>query len=199
MALLALGASLFLPLWRVRLFAPQYREGLGMLIHAGRIVGEKPYDLKNINGLNHYVGMKKIEPKAIPELRFMPWLIGFILIFGLLALALNKKSLVLSWLVMLGLLGALGLWDFWMWEYDYGHNLNPSAAIKVPGMAYQPPLIGKKQLLNFTAESWPHWGGILAGLAFVLGGVGPSSRTGSSSMALSFRTQGSASLRTTRP
>ncbi len=45
-------------------------------------------------------------------------------------------------------LAAVGLYDFYMWEYDYGHNLNPHAAIKIPGMAYQPPLIGSKMLLT---------------------------------------------------
>jgi len=45
-----------------------------------------------------------------------------------------------------------------MWEYDYGHNLNPHAAIKIPGMAYQPPLIGSKMLLNFNAISMPDIG-----------------------------------------
>jgi copper chaperone NosL len=49
--------------------------------------------------------------------------------------------------------------DFWRWEYNYGHNLNPNAAIVVPGMAYQPPLIGFKQLLNFGAYSIPDAGG----------------------------------------
>jgi copper chaperone NosL len=169
LALLALGTTVFLPLWRVRLFAPQYKDGLGMLIYAGRITSEKPYDLQNINGLNHYVGMKRIEPEAIPELKFMPFLIGFMLIGGLGALLSGKRGLVLGWVAALALLGLLGLADFWRWEYDYGHNLDPSAAIKVPGMAYQPPLIGQKQLLNFTAVSWPDVGGILAGASFVLG------------------------------
>jgi copper chaperone NosL len=47
------------------------------------------------------------------------------------------------------------MYDFYMWEYDYGHQLNPDAPIKVPGMTYQPPLIGSKQLLNITAVSLP--------------------------------------------
>lgn len=51
--------------------------------------------------------------------------------------------------------------DFWRWEYDYGHNLDPNAAIIVPGMAYQPPLIGFKQLLNFGAYSMPDMGGMI--------------------------------------
>jgi copper chaperone NosL len=49
--------------------------------------------------------------------------------------------------------------DFYRWEYQYGHNLDPTAPIQVPGMAYQPPLIGYKQLLNFSAYSAPDKGG----------------------------------------
>ena len=51
------------------------------------------------------------------------------------------------------------VFDFWRWLYDYGHNLNPHAAIIVPGMTYQPPLIGYKQLLNFEVWSYPNIGG----------------------------------------
>ena len=57
--------------------------------------------------------------------------------------------------------------DFWRWEYAYGHELNPDAPIQVPGMAYQPPLIGYKQLLNFGAFSIPDIGGFL----FILVGL----------------------------
>jgi copper chaperone NosL len=59
--------------------------------------------------------------------------------------------------------------DFYRWEYEYGHDLDPAAAIIVPGMAYQPPLIGYKQLLNFSAWSWPDVGGyLLVGTALLL-------------------------------
>jgi copper chaperone NosL len=48
--------------------------------------------------------------------------------------------------------------DFYKWGYDYGHNLDPTAAIQVPGLTYQPPLIGHKKLLNFDAYSYPDTG-----------------------------------------
>lgn len=51
--------------------------------------------------------------------------------------------------------------DFYRWEYDYGHKLDPEAPIQVPGMSYQPPLLGYKQLLNFGAYSIPDVGGWL--------------------------------------
>jgi hypothetical protein len=63
---------------------------------------------------------------------------------------------------------AAGLIDFYLWEYDYGHNLDPRAAIKIPGAAFQPPLIGYKQLLNFRAVSLPHIGGVLPFLSFCI-------------------------------
>jgi copper chaperone NosL len=65
-------------------------------------------------------------------------------------------------------IAAIGLYDFYMWEYDYGHNLNPQAAIKIPGMAYQPPLIGSKMLLNFNAISMPHFGSWILVVTVVL-------------------------------
>jgi hypothetical protein len=167
-ALLGLGA-LWLPLWEVRLGAAQYPEGLGLRIYAHTVTGIKEHDLNNINGLNHYIGMKAITPDAIPELRYMPWLIGALVLAGLGVAAKGSRRAVLVWLAAFALLGAVGLWDFWRWEYDYGHNLDmENAIIIVPGMSYQPPMIGTKQLLNFTATAWPGFGAAALGVSFVL-------------------------------
>ncbi|HMA22485.1 MAG TPA: hypothetical protein VKP00_00790 [Gemmatimonadaceae bacterium] len=162
--------ALRLPLWHIRLIAPQYPEGLGMDIHARTVVGAKEHDLDNINELNHYIGMKTIEPEEIPELRVIPWLIAGLGALGLIVAIARKRALLIGWLVAFGALGLVGLWDFWHWEHDYGHDLDfKHAIIKVPGMTYQPPLIGSKQLLNFTASSWPAAGAIVLGVAFLLG------------------------------
>jgi len=64
--------------------------------------------------------------------------------------------------------GIAGLVDFYLWGYDYGHNLDPNAAIKVPGMSYQPPLIGTKELLNFVAFSGPDTGGWIIAVSGLL-------------------------------
>ncbi|MCU0625555.1 MAG: hypothetical protein MUF21_03585 [Gemmatimonadaceae bacterium] len=156
-----LGVFAF-PLWRVTLEAPQYPEGIGMLIHVNTVGGVNEHDLQNINGLNHYIGMKKIEPDAIPELRFMPWIAGAIVVTGLAVAAAGRRRLYLVWAPLVLATFAAGMYDFWRWEYDYGHDLDlEHAAIKIPGMAYQPPLFGSKQLLNFTAHSYPDVGGWL--------------------------------------
>ena len=153
----SLIAVYFVPIWNISLQAPQYPEGLGMQIWLSKITG----DLNTINGLNHYIGMKTIQPDSIEELKLMPYIIGFLTVFGLIVFIFNKRSLLLSWLIFVLILGTAGMYDFWTWEYDYGHNLDPTAAIKVPGMNYQPPLIGSKQLLNFNAQSMPDTGGYI--------------------------------------
>jgi copper chaperone NosL len=160
-----LGAALSLliayltPLWHIGLKAPQYPEGLGMYIWVSRITGEKPQDLNSINGLNHYIGMKPIEPESIPELRYMPIALAALVVTGVAVALIGRRKLLYAWIAVFGAGAIAGLADFWKWGYDYGHHLNPRAAIQVPGMTYQPPLVGSKQLLNFQATSWPALGG----------------------------------------
>jgi copper chaperone NosL len=170
-ASLILILSFFFPIWYIDLEAPQYPEGIGLEIWLTKIAGQKPNDLDNINGLNHYIGMKEIVPDTIPELKIMPFVIIFLILFGLISGISGKRSLVYIWIVLFFVMAAVGLYDFYMWEYDYGHNLNPNAAIKIPGMAYQPPLIGSKMLLNFNAISMPHIGSWILVLAVVLAAV----------------------------
>ncbi|HVZ76819.1 MAG TPA: hypothetical protein VG818_02415 [Gemmatimonadaceae bacterium] len=175
--LTALAALLLLtlyivPIWRISLLAPQYPEGLGMQIHVNTVTGVEAHDLDNINELNHYIGMKVIEPSSIAVLRIMPWVVGILAVAGLLVAAIGKRGPLYAWLGSFAGLGVAGLVVFWYWEYDYGHHLDEARAIiKVPGMTYQPPLLGSRQILNFTATSMPDIGGWLAGIAFLLGVV----------------------------
>jgi copper chaperone NosL len=114
--------------------------------------------------------MRPIEPSAIPELRFMPWIVAALIGIGLLVAVVGRRRLLVAWVVAFAATCVAGMYDFWRWGYDYGHNLDADQAIiVVPGMTYQPPLIGSKQLLNFNATSWPHVGAIAAGLAMLLG------------------------------
>lgn len=154
---ISLVGAYFLPIWDIDLEAPQYPEGLGMKIWINKLSG----DINTINGLNHYIGMQEIHEDSIPELKFMPYLLGFIICFGLITALFNKRWLLYTWVISFVLLCVAGAVDFWMWEYNYGHNLDPRAAIKIPGMAYQPPLLGSKELLNFIAHSYPAAGGLI--------------------------------------
>jgi copper chaperone NosL len=171
LAALLLTATYVLPLWHIALEAPQYPEGLGLYISIDGVAGQNPNDLRSLNGLNHYIGMHAIVPEEIPELRLLPVAIGVLTALGLLAAVVGRRWALNTYAAILVTGAIAGLADFWWWGYRYGHDLDPRAAINVPGMTYQPPLIGSKQLLNITAHSWPASGGwILTGaVALVVG------------------------------
>lgn len=153
--------SLFVfPLWNITLEAPQYPIPLGMNIWVNKLVGHQEGDIQNINLMNHYVGMKPL-PEHMKEFDVFPIVIIVMGILGMVLGFVGNKKLFLTWFIVMALLGVAGIYDFYLWEYDYGHNLSDKAAIKIPGMAYQPPLIGSKKILNFTAVSSPLTGAYL--------------------------------------
>lgn len=156
-----MAAVYIVPIWHISLEAPQYPEGLSMSIHISSIKGGTENDLQNINLLNHYIGMEHIVESSIPELLFMPKILAYMIAGAVIAFVINRVFMVSLGIFNLVLVALAGLYDFWRWEYNYGHNLNPEAAIIIPGMSYQPPLLGCKTLLNITACSVPHIGGII--------------------------------------
>lgn len=170
-----LGAAICLlmlfvfPMWKIQLFAPQYPQGVEMHIWVNKIDGKTPGTLQNVNILNHYVGMKKIVPDSIPELRYFRFIIMVLIGLGVLAAGINRRYAFLLWTILLVVLCVMGIYDFYLWEYDYGHNLSSTAPIKIPGASFQPPLFGKKVILNFTAVSLPHIAGYFVVLSILLG------------------------------
>ena len=160
---IALVISIFVPLWKIDLQAPQYPEGLVLLIYPDKLGG----NVEIINGLNHYIGMKTLHTEDFFEFKILKYIIGLFAALFLAAAFISKRKFINGLLILFIVFGMVAMYDFWRWEYDYGHDLNPDAAIIVPGMAYQPPLIGFKQLLNFGAYSIPALGGWL----FIVAGV----------------------------
>jgi len=147
----ALIAVYFLPAWRIDLFAPQYPEGLTMYIWINKLSG----NIDIINGLNHYIGMKHISADMFPELKYIPYVVGFFMLLGMLASITGKIKLLFIYVMLTIIGGILVVYDFYRWGYEYGHDLDPKAAIQVPGFSYQPPIFGHKRLLNFDAYSYP--------------------------------------------
>jgi hypothetical protein len=170
-AILPLALFLF-PLWKITLEAPQYPEPLGMYIHINDFKDANPHDIKNINIMNHYVGMKYI-PEAIPEFKIFPMGIMITSFIGLLIGFKGNYKWFLGWFILMCLLSAAGLYDFYLWEHDYGHDLDPKAIMKFTNpdgsiMGFQPPLFGSKDILNFTANSYPQLGAYFLGLGMAL-------------------------------
>jgi copper chaperone NosL len=169
-ASLGLIATYFLPVWFIFLIAPQYPEGLTMNIWLNKITGQ----VEIINGLNHYIGMKHINADMFPEFDFLVYIVAFFILFGLVVAITGRRKLLFAYLIVTLIGGVAAMVDFYKWGYDYGHNLDPKAAIQIPGLSYQPPLLGHKTLLNFDAYSYPDTGGwvviICAGMFFIVWG-----------------------------
>src|SRR3569833_715106 len=161
--ILFLSSLLIFPMWRIDLRAPQYPGGLSMKIWINDIKG----DVDIINGLNHYIGMSTIHKRDFPEFVFLSSTMVVFMILGVAVLFINRKIAYYIWTLLFAFIGIFSSYDFYKWEYNYGHNLNPEAPIKVPGMSYQPPLFGYKKLLNFEVLSQPD----IAGWFFIGAGV----------------------------
>jgi len=170
-SLLLLGLFKF-PLWNIMLGAPQYPEPLGMNIYIDGIKGVSEFDLQNIDGLNHYIGMKTIpKPGEMWEFSLFPKVILAMVVLGCIIGLLgyyNKANykFFIGWFILMSVLGIFGMYDFNNWLLDYGSNLDPHAIIKVTNpdgtpMSYKPPLLGYQKLLNFDVTSLPHTGGYL--------------------------------------
>ena len=167
-SLLLLGLFKF-PLWNIMLGAPQYPDPLGMDIYIDGIKGVSEFDLANIDGLNHYIGMKIIpKPEDMWEFSTFPKVIAGMVALGVLIGILGFLGKIsykwfIVWFILMSILGILGMYDFNSWLTDYGSDLDPHAIIKVVNpdgtpMTYKPPLFGNQKMLNFDVTSLPHTG-----------------------------------------
>ncbi len=169
---LLIGLYLF-PLWRITLEAAQFPGGLRLNIWISKFSGDEGGGniINNINILNHYIGMQDIEPDAIPELKYFPYVVGTMISLGVLFVAVDKTLGYFLWSAILSILALLAVYDFYLWLYDYGHNLDPMAPIKIEGMAFMPPVFGEKDLLNFYVRSYPRLGSIFLFLSVAVSGL----------------------------
>jgi LPXTG-motif cell wall-anchored protein len=176
--LFLLGLYIF-PLWTIMLGAPQYPDPLGMHIHIDGIRDVNEFDIQNIDGLNHYIGMKTLpKPEEMWEFSTFPLVIGGMIILGVLVGILGIFKIVnykwfIGWFVLMSILGALGMYDFNAWMVDYGTNLDPNAIMKLANpdgtpMTYKPPLFGHTKMLNFDVTSLPATGAWLMFVGMIL-------------------------------
>ena len=165
--LLVLPCYLF-PLYDMTMFAPQYSDGLRLHIYSYKLEGGNGgQDIKEINVLNHYIGMKDLETADFTEFKWIPFVVGA---FGLLFLrtaVIGKIAHLVDVLVLYLYFSLFSLWSFAYKMYWYGHHLSPTAAVKVD--PFTPPLFGYKKLANFEVYSYPGLGSYaLAGVALLL-------------------------------
>jgi copper chaperone NosL len=172
-ALLLAAALLLLPcylvpLYDMTMFAPQYPDGLRLHIYSYKLEGGNGgQDMKEINLLNHYIGMKDLDSAEFAELKWIPFVVGAVALLFLRAAVLGKMTHLVDVLVLYLYFGLFSLWSFAYKMYWYGHHLSPTAAVKVA--PFTPPLFGYKKLANFEVYSYPALGSYaLAGVVVVL-------------------------------
>lgn len=88
-------SAYFLPLWHILLDAPQYPEGLEMKIWLNGLSG----NIAQINGLNHYIGMKFISMDDFKEFKILPYVFGALTFIGIAAALFKSRKLLWTWFI----------------------------------------------------------------------------------------------------
>lgn len=148
------AGALLVPLWKMQLVAPQYPKGLVMYAYGYKFesAGNATYDdVREINELNHYIGMKKI--KTVNEMKlFIPGIAALIGVTLLVSFVAWKRRW-LQWLLVAGFwfMPLFFIIDLQGWLYYYGHTMDPEAALNV--RAFTPKVFGSTKVMNFHSET----------------------------------------------
>jgi len=154
--------SIFLPWWHMDFYAPQYPEGLDIIVTPTEVKG----DIETINNLNHYIGMGEFSTESFPELQYMIYIIiALAVIFAIAGLFRSKKLLYVAIGIYM-IFGALGIWDMYRWLHAYGTDLDPRAPIDLE--PFTPPIIGENTIANFVTFSKFSSGALILAIVFFL-------------------------------
>ena len=148
--------TVLLPLYNMTMYSNQFPDGLNLYIYSHKLEGGNPPgrdDLREINTLNHYIGMRPLLESDFSEFNWIPLMVGIFFILALRTVVVGKMANLVDTAVLFMYFGLFSAWSFYNRLYQYGHNLDPTAAVKVP--PFTPPLIGSKQLANFLVYSLP--------------------------------------------
>ena len=153
-AVLLLVVSYMFPLWSLTMFAPQYPDGLRLYIYSHRLDGGNGgQDVKEVNVLNHYIGMRDLTSADFTEFQWIPFVVGALALLFLRAAVMGEMRGFVDALVLYVYFCLFSLWSFGYKLYLYGHTLLPTASVKVP--EFMPPMFGYKKLANFEVYSYP--------------------------------------------
>jgi len=157
-----LGVSIFFPWWGMNFIAPQYPEGLDIIVYPYKMDGR----IDIINGLNHYIGMQEFSEETFPELTYLPYIVGAMACLILIVALVKRTKLMLMLVALFSVGGVLGLYDINRWLTTFGTNLNPKAPIQID--PFVPPILGENTLANFVTHSYFATGAFLMGASYLL-------------------------------
>ena len=159
--------SFAFPLWQISMKAPQYPDGLKMDIWSYQVVGGNDgHDIKEINVLNHYIGMHTITREELRDLDWIPFGVVAMALLALRAALLGNVRTLIDLSMIAFYISAVAFGRFVWMLYDFGHHLDPKAPVKIE--PFMPVVVGSKQIANFLTHSMPQLGSLLMG-AFTMG------------------------------
>ena len=165
LAILSYGVLYHLPMWSFQLQAPQYPQGLTLEVYMTGAQG----DVTEIDIINHYIGMQKLESAAQNERALAPYVLAILSIFS--AVIAIKPQHKLSKLLYLPLLGfpVAFVSIFYIWLYRFGHDLNPTAPVKLT--PFTPTILGTGIIGQFKTFALPGMGFYLACFSALIVGI----------------------------
>jgi hypothetical protein len=155
---LPLAAAFMAPLWNIHMVAPQYPQGLDLDIYAYTVEG----DIDEVNTLNHYIGMARIDRAALTDLDWIPFALGTLIVLTLRVASIGDKRSLVDLSVLFLYFSLFSLGRFYLKLYVFGHNLDPAAPFDVE--PFTPAVFGTKQIANFTTSAFPRWGSVWVGV-----------------------------------
>jgi len=155
--------SIFLPYWQMTLHAPQYPGGLHVQLYVNKMGG----DVQEIDGLNHYIGMPKLEEAGKLERSFSLLAVGALALLLMAAVFIhNQWAAVLTLPALLYPIGFLV--DLFYWLYSFGHNLDPTAPLSSSIKPFTPTILGEGTVGQFKTTAMVDTGFYLAILASLI-------------------------------
>jgi hypothetical protein len=154
LAVVPLALAATARLWTLQFSAPQYPNGLALHVYSYTIEGGNGgIDLPEINTLNHYIGMEKLDPADFADLDFIPFAIGALALLTLRVAAIGSVRSLIDLAMLTVYFGIFSFGRFVYALYNYGHQLDPHAAIEIA--PFMPPVLGTQQIGNFAVTSLP--------------------------------------------
>lgn len=144
----AVLSSIFFPYWKLTVKAPQYPKGLRVQIYLDHVTG----DVREIDSLNHYIGMRPLAEAGQLEKKFAIPGIALLVLCLFLAVFIRGKLSILFILPAIVLPGVFAA-DLYFWLRDFGLHLDPHAALSSSVKPFIPPLLGQGKIAQFHADA----------------------------------------------
>ena len=137
-----------MPMWGTTLQAPQYPKGLSLWFFGDRAEGP----VREVNGLNHYIGMQAIDLSLVPEMALWPLaVLGPAGVFLVAILVRGWAGRIAG--ILLAVTPIVILADIQRWLMIFGSELDRSSALRLD--PFVPLVIGPSTVWNFTVWTYP--------------------------------------------